>query len=142
MGFKAPRKTYKLVFADPDLEGLIVRTGSASTRQALDAQDMAGSIQEADATDSDAAKAKIQALLEMFVSFIVEWNLEDDNDQPMPVTVESLMAQDLSFTMTLIYAWVAAVTDVPAPLEPSSTPGPPVAEASLPMETLSPSLAS
>lgn len=74
---------------------------------------------------------------------LISWNLEDeDTQEPVPVTPEAVMAQDQDLMIALATAWLDALRGLPAPLEQSSTDGPPSLEASLPMEPLSESLAS
>jgi len=137
MGFKATKK-YHLVFDETtDLEGLDVVVRGISTAQLLRIQKLG--------TGFTAAKLDSGAFEEMvgvLSASIVEWNLEDDDDQPVPTTVEGLMSQDPNVIMSIITAWTSAVGGISAPLGGGSTSGQPSLEASLPMETLSPSLSS
>lgn len=74
---------------------------------------------------------------------LISWNLEDEESgEPVPVTPEAVMAQDQDLMIALAKGWTDGLRGIPAPLEPSSTDGPPSPEASIPMEPLSESLAS
>lgn len=136
VGFKPKRKVYKLVFADPDMEGLIVRARSTSTEKFLDIQEMADSITETSATSA------LRTLFETFADVLVEWNLEaDDSDEILALEAKSLMIQEFQFSMALVMAWISAVAGVPDAVGKASTSGATSLEESLQMETLSPSLA-
>src|SRR5215510_14389149 len=82
----------------------------------------------------------VEELFMALADALVDWNLEDENGNPVPATVEGLYAQDLDFAQRIVWAWIDAVSGVDAPLEPSSPSGGPFPEASIPMEPLSVSL--
>jgi hypothetical protein len=135
VGFKR-EKIYNLIFDDPEFDGLEVKARSASI----------GTIRRVMALSSGAEDGQ-DTLLEMervFAKYLVSWNLEDEADQPVPATFEGLDDQDTDLVMALITAWVSAVTGVDdaSPLDDSSGSGKPSPEVSIPMEPLSPSLAS
>ncbi|MGW1463838.1 hypothetical protein ACWCPT_05720 [Streptomyces sp. NPDC002308] len=74
---------------------------------------------------------------------LISWNLEDEETgAPVPVTATAVFDQDQGLMLALATAWLDGLAGVSAPLEPSSTDGPPSLEASLPMAPLSESLAS
>lgn len=73
---------------------------------------------------------------------LISWNLEDEDGTPVPITPETVMAQDQDLMIALATAWMDGLAGVSAPLEPNSTDGPPSPEASIPMEVLSASLVS
>ncbi len=75
---------------------------------------------------------------------LVSWNFTDDNDEPIPATREGLRQVDTSLVTALKMAWIQSLTGVhdADPLAPSSPSGEPSLVASVPMEALSPSLAS
>jgi hypothetical protein len=126
MGYRPKRKIYTLEFEDPDLDGLIVKVRGLNTGQILDI----------DTAREDGGDEAIRGLLELLAAQIVEWNVEDDEGQPAPATLDGIRAQELAFNMAIIDAWQNAVTGVPAPLEQPSTDGEQSMEASIPMETL------
>ncbi len=136
MGYRREPKIYKLTFVDPDMEGLIVRAKSTSVRQFLEIQAMA------DATEASDGVKGMQTLFATFAGVLVSWNLEDENGQELPTTVDTLLEQEFGFVMQIVMAWIEAVAGVPDQLGKASTGGSPLLEASLPMEPLSISLAS
>lgn len=110
MGFKK-RTIYKLVFDNPELEGLFVRVRRGSVQERLEF-DLITDWQEQIAN---------------FVRFLVEWNVQDDDDVVRPLTVESLMAEEDDVVWAIVQGWVDA-RRVAAPLELPSTGGTPTSE--------------
>lgn len=135
MGWQLPdkyRNTYLLVFADPDFHGLEVRV----RRVSFDALRTAASLSDIDAEKARAGQLsgfdleKIDRMVEQFASALIGWNLEDEQGQPVPATLEALRAQDIALVLELIDAWMYAVSQSEMPSRPE-----PVDEAGLPMET-------
>lgn len=125
MGFPATT-TYKLVFDDPALDGLVVKVKSVSIR----ARD------EYNKLETD------EAIVDWFPQVLVEWNLEDDGG-PVPLTADGIRSIDFDVFNAIIDAWRNAKrVRPPAPLEQPSNDGDATLEASMPMATLPPSLAS
>ena len=117
MGFRHQPRTYLLTFEDPALEGLEVRARSLSI----------GELQ------SD------EPVVESFAHALVSWNLEDEDGNPLPATLETLRTYpDIGFINGLTKAWIDAVTGVDDELGKDSTSGETFPEASIPMEPLSP----
>lgn len=132
MGYEG-RKRLRLKFADGEYEGLVVETRSPS-------MDTMFKLNETEGTEAEVT----QQILEMFVEHLHEWNLLDDG-KPVERTVEAFRAQDHELVKDILGTWMDAVNGVgpdTAPLEQPSTDGDPSVEESMPMETLSESLAS
>lgn len=71
-----------------------------------------------------ASSGDFAAALKPFVKRIVSWNLKDDDDQPVPVSLESFGEHfDVTETAALLAAWVEVVTQPSTPLgeSPSDT---------------------
>lgn len=135
MGFKAKKKLYRLTFTDDtDMAGLEVTMSSVSMGTLLDLQEMST---RADEVAGD--KAEFRKVIEVFVGAMLSWNLEDDDDQPVPVSVDGVLTQDPDFMMGIITAWTKAISGVADPLGAGSTSGAPSPEGSIPMEPVSPS---
>lgn len=131
MGHRAKRKIYHLKFADPDMHDLAVAAHGATTGQVLQIAQFN--------TDKDIDPAETFG---WFIAALISWNLEDEDGQPMPHTVDALLALDPEYTRAIIGGWVDAVTGVSAPLGAPSNDGGLSVEASIPMDTASPSRAS
>lgn len=140
MGYKAQRKSFLLDFEGvEDLDGLEVRIRSTSMGSILRLAEI-DNIRPSKMSTEDVKT--LRSCFEIVADCMVEWNLEDDNDRPVPSTVDGLLAQDPQFVITIIKAWVRAMTGVAAPLVTPSQDGEQSLEASIPMEILSPSRAS
>lgn len=72
---------------------------------------------------------RIRAIVGHMVDSVVEWNLENANGDPTPITVDGLLG---NHPRTLVFAmfntWRAAQRDGPAPFEQPSNDGAPLAE--------------
>lgn len=137
MGFKVERTHYRLRFEDPEYEGLVVTARSTSTGTVLSMQKLIGAEK-----DIATAAPAMRTLMQTFADSLVEWNLEEEDGSPIPMTYEGVAGLEPSFLKMLIAAWSKAVAGVMPPLPPSSPNGRPFPEASLPMAVLSPSLGS
>lgn len=135
MGFKAKLKTYLVRFdegheyhgAEARLSGMTY--GEWEVAAGLDGGD----------GDSNGAVS-----VQRFVDHLISWNLEDDNGQPLPTTMDAVKQCDKDLIAALNNAWVQSLIGVHAadPLPESSPSGEPSLVESVPMEALSPSLAS
>lgn len=139
MGYRRKRKVYVLKFEDPELAELEVRAGGASVEQLMDLMDLAR-FGAGGAKFSIEDMKEIKGLFDLFASKLISWNLETEDGEPVPATVQGLRDQDMDLAMDLVMAWVGAVIGVSDPLEQSSTGGAPYPVESIPMETLSASL--
>jgi hypothetical protein len=132
VGSRRNPKLYKLVFdEDTEYPGLEVtlRSLTIGEMQTLRGQD-------------DGDDDGVIGLSKFVAKQLVSWNREDEDGNPLPPTLDSLMGEEPSFVSVLVDKWTEAVKGVPAPLEQPSNDGAPSAVESIPMEPLSPSLAS
>lgn len=139
-GYKPQRKLYKLKFADEEYEGLEVLASSASLGTMLEIQELSDKLGER--LDAATAVELNRRMIAIFCGAVKSWNLVDDDGEPMPVSVDSMSAQDPNFVMALLQSWTTAVAGVSVPLDGGSPSGGTSLEASLPMAPLSPSPAS
>lgn len=149
-------RIYKLKFVDPEYEGLEVRVRPMS----IGALGMVGELEDLRKRGITAEDiGKIFELFDLFADHLVSWNLEVEKEdmpitahaasvpmgplatrrEPVPATRESMRAQDIDFGLSLLYAWMDAVTGVSAPLAGASPSGVSYPAVPIPMETLSPS---
>ncbi len=134
MGFKAPRKLFVLKFEDEKYEGLVVKAKSLPVGQFLEMGELASGFAKSDKKSFDP-----KIVVEMFSIFsksLHEWNLEDDNGDPIPTTVDGLQTLELDFVMLLVEAWMDAIASVSVPLDKKSNNGGTPSTESLPMEPL------
>lgn len=136
MGFKVKKTIYKLVFED-DLEGLEVQAYAPPLgflEKAMKMAPLAG--KRADQLTPEQL-GLVSEFFGGFAEHLVEWNLEADDDTPIPATAEGLQSQDLGFVMRIVQAWLEGVQSAGIPLPQPSSSGRPSLVGSLPMEPLS-----
>lgn len=135
MGYKR-KKTFRLTWADgSDMDGFEIFVKSMSTERFLDLDEQRHRTYETPAQEREETRKVFREFAEVLVS----WNLEDDDDTPIPCTYESFMAQDPAFVKSIMDAYGEHVAGVAPPLPQPSPGGEPSPEASIPMEPLSPS---
>lgn len=134
MGYKPKKKTYNLDFSGTDLDGLEVSLSGLSTGRLVE---MMGLVGVADKNPEAALK-----LIDWYAEALQEWNVEDDDDQPVKLTRDNVLAQDIEMNLTVIKAWIQAVAGVTEELGKESTSGPRFPVVNLPTELLSSSLPS
>ncbi|MFF4479448.1 hypothetical protein ACFY1A_20850 [Streptomyces sp. NPDC001520] len=84
----------------------------------------------------------LDSQVKRFADSLISWNLEDEQGNPIPATAEQVFQQDMDFMLHVAAKWMDAVHGVSAPLEQTSPDGEQSVAASIPMATLSESLAS
>jgi hypothetical protein len=138
-GYQRKKKIYKLIFADEEMNGLEVRCHSISIETMLELTALAGlagkALSEFTTDDYDS----VNTVFEAFSGALVSWNLEDEDGNPVPATLEGVKTQDLDFIDVIIKAWMERVAGISDPLARNSTAGQRSLEASIPMVTSSPS---
>ncbi len=134
MPYNHDRQRVRIRFDTPDpLAGLTMILWTAS----VDDYIRIGKIED----DGDLTPARVETLCEAMGPMLVEWDLTQ-NGEPVPANTAGLRSLSVPLAVRLAGEWLSAVAKVPGPLEQPSPDGEPSAEASLPMEVLSPSPAS
>lgn len=138
MGYVVRKRTFRLKFrdyAEGYFEGLEVVARSVSIEDYLRITDLLEG-----ANPNRDRDRYIEAMTE-FVPVIVSWNAEEELEvdgvtitRPLPVTVESFLAQEEYFQGELIRAWMVGVASIPTPLRPPSQDGEQSGEEQIPME--------
>lgn len=136
MGYKRKVKTVTLQFADPEFDGFECVVRSLPIAEYLRVAKLASTAEEG--TES------AEAMLKVFAKALVSWNLEDENDRPVPATFEGVVSQDFEFVMDVVAGWMQSMAgvDEKSDLGKGSPSGVTFPEGSIPMEPLSPSLVS
>lgn len=140
MGFVREKTIYKLVFQTPELDGLEVRATGGSLGDYLVISELADLAEVLHTATKQEAAKRIGEVVAHFAETLVDWNLEDEDGTPVPATAEGLRRQDPELIIAIVRAWMDAVAGISRPLGQPSPDGEQVAE--IPMQTLSPSLAS
>lgn len=139
MGFTPRRRVYTLDFDGTDLDGLTVKVGAVDLETFLELAELQ------DQTDAGGAQGlrALRDLTDKFCGLVREWDLADDDGNILPCTGEAFRrSMDTPDVLTVIRTWSTAVSDVPAPLDPSSSGGGPSVVELPPMAPLSENLAS
>lgn len=130
MGYKKKSDIYKLAFED-EYEGMEVRARSMPLgkfmrmAKLIDMDVNAMSSEDIDNMDE---------LFGLFADALVEWNITDEDDNPVPATKEGLYDLDLREAMVIIVSYTSAIGGVPDPLDRKSTDGEQSPEAGIPMQ--------
>ena len=132
MGYKRG-KTYLLEWeTTSDFHGLQVRVRGTRVGEYL------AIIDSLDTQDAET----LRDVFEQFSKFLISWNLEDEDGTPIPADIQGVLEADMDIMTAILEAWQLTLASVSKGKEPRSNDGSRSAEASIPMETLSPSLAS
>lgn len=130
MGYKPSRTLYRLKFEDhPGLE-VVARSTSVEKLMGL-----AGIVEKVAAAGDEIGPSDfglIEDVLRGFAGILHSWNVEDDDDQPVPATYEGLVTQEIGFVMQIVEAALEAITTAPLPL-PKNSSGDQALEVSIPM---------
>lgn len=129
------RKSLRLVFDDPELEGLEVKARRLNIGQMLDLMELRGLASAGDA--SEEVRLGMKRVFGVLAGALLSWNLEEPAGVPVPLNADTLAELDMGFVMAIIDALRDATTAVPVPLGPRSSAGVPSEELSIPMAPLS-----
>lgn len=123
MGYKIQSKLYNLVFED-EFAGLKITTTG------LPFGDYLKLASATESTDADAA----QAVVDIFVSKLVTWNMQTETGESVPPTAEGMKMLEIDLIMAIIGKWTEAVGGVSRDLGKGSPSGGTFQEESLGME--------
>jgi hypothetical protein len=131
--YRPNRRIFVLTFEDEDYDGLVVKARSVKLGSFLQVANLL-KLDPQNVQPEDVEK--FAELFEQFADALVEWNLEDDDGQEVPATLEGVQRQDVDFIMPIIKAWFEGIAGIASPLGTSSSNGQPSAPPPLPMEPL------
>lgn len=129
---RAPQTIIDIDLSDTPYKEFEVRTASCTLGQMLALGD------QPDRVRAGAGLAAVRELVALFASRITSWNVdgEDDKPLPLPATVDTVLGLDFRFSGMLIRGWLDGMTNVDDDLGKDSTSGPPSAPPNFPMEAL------
>lgn len=131
MGYKPSRTLYRLKFEDHP--GLEVVAKSTSVEKLMELMGLVEKVGVLDEAELDAGSfGLIEQVLRGFAGILHSWNVEEEDDTPIPATYEGLITQELPFVMEVVNAAVEAMSTAPPPLSKNSG-GDAALEASIPM---------
>lgn len=128
MGYKVPKRTLVLEFEQGDEHhGLEVRMILEAPLSLLFEMQRLARI----ATEEEAER-----ILRTFGdALLIDWNVEDDEGQPIPATGDGLLSLPFSLARLMIAKWTEAATGPPAPLGAPSPNGNTLAAMSMALGT-------
>jgi hypothetical protein len=131
MAYKRKNRVYTLAWEDGDYNGLEVVVSSISMGELAELLELS---QKSDRGDAKAA----MELIDRLAGKLKSWNIEDDDDQPVPASFDGLKSLDPGEMSEIVTKWVQTMTRVTDELGKGSTNGvaPPPPEVSLPMDAL------
>lgn len=120
MGFR-PSRRYKLVFdGHPELEGFEVLTSTASIGELMD---LTGKSDREVTTGLTLPGLAPESAIRVFASHILEWNLEDEQEQPVQPSYEAVIGLEVGTVTAMVKAWLEAVSGVSPSLGKESGSG-------------------
>lgn len=124
VGKQIPKRTYVLVFdgspGDEDLDGVIIKVRPPTVAEALEHIDMGWFWDNA--TPAVERAKRLADLYTVFSTRLLEWNLEDD-DVPLPATLEGLHQLPQDVGGRILGSWLWETATVPRPLPHDSPTG-------------------
>lgn len=133
-GFRPENKVYRLTFDGTDYSGLIIRIGCCTV----------GEFNTTLVGDPEKRlKENNEALFEMFLKYLVSWNLEskvpdtEDDWVPTPYTMEAIEVQESQMMSAVIGAWQRAMIGISPNLRLPSNDGETSEELELDLASLS-----
>ena len=137
-GFKLEPKHYQVTFEDGDLGGLVCEFKGLPLGEYLEF------VAQLDALSTPEGRTpeNIEAQFATLAALLVSWNLEDDDDQPVPPSYDALKMFDLSYVRQIMRGYTRAFTAVPTASNETSGSGETSPERSLGLARQSKSRAS
>lgn len=137
--YKPKGTVYKLIFADPEFEGLEVRAKSISIAELMYVAGLKDSL----AVD-DPDVAQVEEMFKIFAKALVDWNVDEEvtdadgntTDVPVPANMDGIKKQEVTFILSIISAWVDTIATVPGFLEKQSNSTKPSLAESIKMDDL------
>jgi hypothetical protein len=137
--FKREKKLYKLKFETPELDGFECIATGTTLERFIELNALSEALQSPEGRTEENIRKQYQ----LFAQYLKSWNLDDDDDRPVPCTYEGLLTQDFDFVMEIMKAWMQAIASVPDDVGKGSGSGETSqAESRLQLASLSSSLAS
>jgi hypothetical protein len=127
-GYKPVRQLYKIDFSETPHVGMEMVARGTSMSGLLKLMDIADEIDglmelDMESTPKSEIAGKLRDLFAPFAKVIVSWNLIDDDDEPVPASLDGLMSQDPQFVGEILGYYTQAMTQAPPPLPAASPSG-------------------
>lgn len=142
MGYKPRSTIYTLDFDGTDWDGLEVRMRATKLGNLFGSAGILGIVEKIGRNSLPSSEEMALALsqYEVIAEHLVSWNIDADDDSPLPATLDGLKTLEVPLVMAISNTWQAAMQDVAPPLPAGSSVGLP--DVPLPMASIPASLAS
>lgn len=127
------RKVLHIKFEDH--EGLDVYVRSVSVKRALRLMRLAGEMDGA--KPEQQAEKDVEELFGAFADRVVSWSLVEDDETPVPVSLDALLDWDFDVALEMVLTWIQQATSVSVPTAAPARPATGAMEASIPMASAS-----
>ena len=107
--YRRERKLYQLNFEDDELAGFECVMSGVSLERFIEITQLASALETPEGRTPENIERQFTAMAEQLVS----WNLDDDDDQPVPASYEGLKAQDFTFVQAIMQGYMQALSSVP-----------------------------
>ena len=107
--FRKEPKRYALTFEDGELDGFECTMGAVTLGQFTEMTALADQL----ATPEGRTPENIEAQFVFMAGLLVEWNLDDACDQPVPPTYEGLKTLEFDFVQQILKGYMTAIASVP-----------------------------
>jgi hypothetical protein len=126
------RKNYRLTWPEGHVRhGLVVSMRGMS----IDDMNTVTAFKGISKDDVEQSAELLSSIAELLADKMISWNLTEDDDTPVPVSIEAIRREDLTMIMEILNAWTDAAVGVKASLGKDSNSGSTFPEESIPMET-------
>lgn len=83
----------------------------------------------------DGGWSTIVELADLLAEYVIEWNLDDRDDKPLPITGPAIVAElEQPVLVKIVTEWAKAAAGITAPLDPPGADGT-LTDADIPMES-------
>jgi hypothetical protein len=117
--FKREKKLYQLQFEADELDGFECIASGTTLRRFIEITALSEELK----TPEGRTKENVEKQFSLFAEYLVSWNLDDDDDVPIPCTFEGLQTQEFDLVMAIMAAWMQAIATVPDDLGKDSGSG-------------------
>ena len=117
--FKRERRQYDLTFEGGELDGFECIMTGVSLDDFLDLASLEAEL----STPAGRTRENIERQFSVLGEHMSSWNLDDDDDKPVPCTYEQLRTFDFDFALAIFRGWMRAMHTVPEDLGKESSSG-------------------
>jgi hypothetical protein len=131
--FKREPKLFEITFEEGDLDGFEITMRGVSLERFIEIARLSAALE----TPAGRTPENIERQFTVLAELLVEWNLDDEKDNPVPATYDGLKQMDFADVMKIMGGYMQAIASVPKASKDDSSSGETLEEASLGLARLS-----